>query len=202
MDEKFLEKKIEDLDFSVRTFNILKRMGCQTAGDVVRLGEDKIKRARNSGIKVLDEVKGKLALYGVELQEPQVDKDILAGLEKGGLDYLKNLPDKYFAEKSREFSLVGETVAKYLKTLAAEGSKTAENQADFDRVEKEITAKMAEYKDLVEQKRAEYNSRWERMEFMGKMTAKIDEVRHYHHTPTHKTYEGHDHNPFSNEKEL
>ena len=181
MDEKFFEKKIEDLDFSVRTFNILKRMGCQTAGDVVRLGEDKIKRARNSGMKVLDEVKG---------------------LEKGGLYYLKNLPDKYFAEKSREFLLVGETVAKYLKTLAAEGSKTAENQADFDRVEKEITAKMAEYKDLVEQKRAEYNSRWERMEFMGKMTAKIDEVRHYHHTPTHKTHEGHDHNPFSVEKEL
>lgn len=51
---------IEDLDFSVRTYNCLKRASINTIGDLVNKTEDEMMKVRNLGKKSLDEVIAKL----------------------------------------------------------------------------------------------------------------------------------------------
>lgn len=51
-----LETTIEDLDFSVRTYNCLKRAGINTVGDLVARSEDDMMKVRNLGKKSLEEV--------------------------------------------------------------------------------------------------------------------------------------------------
>ena len=47
---------IEDLDFSVRTYNCLKRAGINSIGDLVARSEDEMMKVRNLGKKSLEEV--------------------------------------------------------------------------------------------------------------------------------------------------
>ena len=47
---------IEELDFSVRTYNCLKRAGINTIGDLVARTEDEMMKVRNLGKKSLEEV--------------------------------------------------------------------------------------------------------------------------------------------------
>ena len=55
-----LDRTIEDLDLSVRSFNCLKRAGINTVKDLVEMTEDELMKVRNLGKKSLEEVKKKL----------------------------------------------------------------------------------------------------------------------------------------------
>lgn len=61
------ETAIEDLDFSVRTYNCLKRAGINTVGDLVARTEDDMMKVRNLGKKSLEEVILKLEELGLSL---------------------------------------------------------------------------------------------------------------------------------------
>ncbi len=58
---------IEDLDFSVRTYNCLKRAGINTIGDLVARTEEDMMKVRNLGKKSLEEVIQKLEELGLSL---------------------------------------------------------------------------------------------------------------------------------------
>lgn len=58
---------IEDLDFSVRTYNCLKRAGINSIGDLVARTEDDMMKVRNLGKKSLEEVIQKLEELGLSL---------------------------------------------------------------------------------------------------------------------------------------
>lgn len=62
-----LETVIEDLDFSVRTYNCLKRAGINSIGDLVARTEDDMMKVRNLGKKSLEEVIQKLEELGLSL---------------------------------------------------------------------------------------------------------------------------------------
>ena len=62
------EKKIDDLNVSVRLFNALKRAGIYKIGDLMKLKEEDIIKFRNLGRKSLKELKECLTEYGLELQ--------------------------------------------------------------------------------------------------------------------------------------
>lgn len=62
-----LDVAIEDLDFSVRTYNCLKRAGINTIGDLVARSEDEMMKVRNLGKKSLEEVIVKLEDMGLSL---------------------------------------------------------------------------------------------------------------------------------------
>ena len=65
--DKVLEMTIEELDFSVRSFNCLKRANINNVEDLIsRTGEDMMK-VRNMGRKSLEEVQNKLAMMGLSL---------------------------------------------------------------------------------------------------------------------------------------
>ncbi len=57
---RVLDTVIEDLDFSVRTYNCLKRAGINTIGDLVARTEEDMMKVRNLGKKSLEEVIQKL----------------------------------------------------------------------------------------------------------------------------------------------
>lgn len=62
-----LDTVIEDLDFSVRTYNCLKRAGINSIGDLVARTEDDMMKVRNLGKKSLEEVIQKLEEMGLSL---------------------------------------------------------------------------------------------------------------------------------------
>ena len=59
--------RIEELDFSVRTYNCLKKANIQTVGDLCKTTEDELMNIRNFGRKSLVEVQEKLVQFGHSL---------------------------------------------------------------------------------------------------------------------------------------
>jgi len=67
LDAKPWDARIEELDFSVRTYNCLKKANIQTIGDLVQTTEDDLMNIRNFGRKSLLEVREKLSAFGLQL---------------------------------------------------------------------------------------------------------------------------------------
>jgi len=57
---RLLETRIDDMDFSVRTLNCLRKEGIATVGELVERSESDLMQIRNFGRKSLNEVKAKL----------------------------------------------------------------------------------------------------------------------------------------------
>ena len=71
MKDKLLETPIEELEFSVRSYNCLKRAGIHTVADVVSKTEQDMMKVRNLGKKSLDEVVKKIADLGLEFKSKE-----------------------------------------------------------------------------------------------------------------------------------
>lgn len=67
-DEKVMDRTIEELDLSVRSYNCLKRAGINTVYDLTEKSEAEMMKVRNLGRKSLDEVKIKLSDLGLGLK--------------------------------------------------------------------------------------------------------------------------------------
>ena len=65
---KKLEKKIEELDLSVRSYNCLKRAGINTVGELTQKTSEEMMRVRNLGRKSLKEVQQKLREIGLDFK--------------------------------------------------------------------------------------------------------------------------------------
>ena len=63
-----LEKSIDDLDLSVRSYNCLKRAGINTVEELTKMTEEDMMKVRNLGRKSLEEVQQKLAEVGLSLR--------------------------------------------------------------------------------------------------------------------------------------
>jgi len=61
-----LEKSIEEMELSVRSFNCLKRAGISTVEDLTNKTESDMMKVRNLGKKSLDEVVAKLHALGLD----------------------------------------------------------------------------------------------------------------------------------------
>jgi DNA-directed RNA polymerase subunit alpha len=77
-----LETRIEELDFSVRTFNCLRREGIATVGEVIQKTPSELLAIRNFGKKSLSEVQEKLKSLGLSLpgaeeltEEPEEEEE-------------------------------------------------------------------------------------------------------------------------------
>ena len=66
---KKLETPIDDLDFSVRAYNCLKRAGINTLGDLTEKTEIEMKKIRNLGKKSLKEVIEKIKDMGLKFRD-------------------------------------------------------------------------------------------------------------------------------------
>ena len=69
--EKILEKPIEELELSVRSFNCLKRSGISTVEDLTNKTENDMMKVKNLGKKSLDEVIAKLRELGFDLKKDE-----------------------------------------------------------------------------------------------------------------------------------
>lgn len=63
------DARIEELDFSVRTYNCLKKANILTIGELVQISEQDLMGIRNFGRKSLNEVKDKLSQLGLGLKK-------------------------------------------------------------------------------------------------------------------------------------
>ena len=62
------ERKIEDLELTVRSYNCLKREGVDTIGQLATMTEEELMNIRNLGMKSVDEIRSKLLEYGYSLE--------------------------------------------------------------------------------------------------------------------------------------
>ena len=67
--ERALDKVIEELDLSVRSYNCLKRAGINTVADLANMSEPEMLKVKNLGRKSLVEVKDKLDSLGLSLKK-------------------------------------------------------------------------------------------------------------------------------------
>ncbi|HES9815358.1 DNA-directed RNA polymerase subunit alpha [Streptococcus pneumoniae] len=68
-DDRILDRTIEELDLSVRSYNCLKRAGINTVHDLTEKSEAEMMKIRNLGRKSLEEVKLKLIDLGLGLKD-------------------------------------------------------------------------------------------------------------------------------------
>ena len=73
--EKILNKTIEELDFSVRSYNCLKKSNINTLRDLVEYSPMEVIKIKNLGKKSLDEIKEKITKYGFVLGEKMHQED-------------------------------------------------------------------------------------------------------------------------------
>ncbi|MCG2820294.1 MAG: DNA-directed RNA polymerase subunit alpha [Candidatus Atribacteria bacterium] len=73
--EKILNKSIEELDFSVRSYNCLKKSNINTLRDLVNYSPMEVIKIKNLGKKSLDEIKEKIIKYGFVLGEKMHQED-------------------------------------------------------------------------------------------------------------------------------
>ena len=66
-----LQKPIEDLDLTLRSYNCLKRSDIHTLGDIIRIPADELAKIRNFGKKSYAEVEEKVLTFGLELNHSQ-----------------------------------------------------------------------------------------------------------------------------------
>jgi len=74
--EKILNKTIEELDFSVRSYNCLKKSNINILRDLVNYSPMEVIKIKNLGKKSLDEIKEKMTKYGFVLGEKTHQEDI------------------------------------------------------------------------------------------------------------------------------
>ena len=67
-DNAELDKQIEDLDLSVRSYNCLKRAGIHSVRQLVEFSENDLLNIRNFGAKSIEEVKDKLISIDLNLK--------------------------------------------------------------------------------------------------------------------------------------
>lgn len=67
-DDSELEKQVEDLDLSVRSYNCLKRASIHSVRQLVEFSENDLLNIRNFGVKSIEEVKDKLESMGLSLK--------------------------------------------------------------------------------------------------------------------------------------
>ena len=67
--DRILDRTIEELDLSVRSYNCLKRAGINTVHDLTEKSEAEMMKVRNLGRKSLEEVKFKLIDLGLGLKD-------------------------------------------------------------------------------------------------------------------------------------
>jgi DNA-directed RNA polymerase subunit alpha len=90
---KTKEKRIEELDLSIRSQNCLKRAGIYTLGELAQKTEEEMMRVRNLGRKSLKEIMQKLRENGFELKhsydfdDEEKDSDEDYDLSNQILDY-------------------------------------------------------------------------------------------------------------------
>ncbi len=77
VEAKLLNQPIEELDFSVRTFNCLKKEHINTVGDLVVKTEDELLDIRNFGKRSLEEVIENLAALDLTLAEPEEAEELV-----------------------------------------------------------------------------------------------------------------------------
>ena len=65
---KVLDTAIEDVEFSVRTFNCLKKENINTLGELIQRTESELLNIRNFGRRSLEEVLERLAQYDLRLR--------------------------------------------------------------------------------------------------------------------------------------
>ncbi len=136
------DARIEELDFSVRTYNCLKKANVLTMGELVQLSEADLMNISNFGKKSLNEVKDKLASLNLSLKAAgdrselkilppsELDEDEEEDLEDEEAEDMEEAEEAEEAEASEAAEEAEETEAVEEAEEAEEVAEAEESEAD------------------------------------------------------------------------
>lgn len=141
--DRVLEMTIEELNFSVRTFNCLKRVGLDTVEDLTQLTADELYRVRNLGKKSSEEVIQRLRSLGLSLRDPEKEElyartieslglpfRITVNLKRAGIDTIGDLAGKTVDQIAGLYNLSYRQAAVVVKALDALGVQLINKKTD------------------------------------------------------------------------
>ena len=108
-----LVEGIDEQEFSVRTYNCLKRAGLDSLEDVCKLSPAELERVRNLGKKGFEEVLEKIKELGLSLQQDKGEEDVESQIKEGYPQTVEVLGNSLVAERDDDIKI--EIVAAYWK---------------------------------------------------------------------------------------
>lgn len=94
---EILKKPIEDLNFTLKTFNILKRNRVDTVAELIRLSKKDLSRMRNFGVKSINEVVKALEKMGLSCREDKTQESTSMQEESKALASILEMCDRNLA---------------------------------------------------------------------------------------------------------
>lgn len=99
-----LEMDINDIDLSVRAYNVLARQGIKTVGDLAKCSRFEVEHFRNAGRRTIEEIEAKLHAFGVgfaseeELSSPEMIEQRRIASKEWALNremLVRDVPEQY-----------------------------------------------------------------------------------------------------------
>ena len=122
-----LNKKIEDLEMSIRVTGSLNMHGIKTVGDITRMTESSLRRLPNIGRLSVNEIKHPLKALGLELgmhskpQEEPPEKTLVSDLNMDlilkAADTVKKSSKKIMAKKTYTWEEINEYLGEHEKIV-------------------------------------------------------------------------------------
>jgi hypothetical protein len=122
-----LNKKIEDLEMSIRVTGSLNMHGIKTVGDITKMTESSLRRLPNIGILSVNEIKHTLKDLGLELgmhskpQEEPPEKTLVSDLNMDlilkAADTFKKSSKKIMAKKTYTWEEINEYLGEHEKIV-------------------------------------------------------------------------------------
>jgi len=130
-----LDVTMEELDFSIQTYNCLKRAGINTLEDLSNLTEEELRKINSLGKRRCDEIVQKLEYYGVTLKDDIKHEDSRqqAYQPKGEDTFIKEVLEKATRRvEVREKEKQARQLSEQYEELFEEKNSKDEHSLDFD----------------------------------------------------------------------
>ena len=101
---------IDEMGFSGRTNNCLRRHGVKTIGELCNMTESEVRKIRNLGFNSLLEIKTKLAEYGLNLAKLESNKEGRTPIDDAPIYYSAIVGGVLDAVKERGYELNNQNV--------------------------------------------------------------------------------------------
>ena len=120
--DELYNTKIEELEFSVRTYNTLKRCGCETLADVAYLTIEELQKAKNVTGRTLKDVQEKLAERNISLMTQEERQQLLDEADNAMILRRQNMILEGIKQKNQE------TIRRYQRENDAEWNEVRANR--------------------------------------------------------------------------
>lgn len=156
---------LEELNFSIRTYNCLKRAGVTSTKDLTNMTKEQLMQVRNLLEKNIDEVVAKMQEYGISFKESdeqeqtkEEKEDIIEEIEhiseedNKKIEEIQDITDRN-EEKTQEEEKLQDMTPEQLQEIVSKNQKTIESNEET--LKQELLQRILEQQRIIEEQQKE-----------------------------------------------